>query len=730
MNIGVMTPFLDGHLYGGILLHLNQLASQHGHRLIVVSTPHKVHQYAKALASSFVSGWITIENQPNEHVLQTWAEMKLPVVGINHSSQQYPCVDFDPERGIIQAIEHLIEHGHTKIAFIGNLGNAVTRKRLQTYQAALERNGLDFDPGLVDDIGILAQNGGYRAADRILRGEWQPTAVIASDLCAMAIAERLHEAGLRIPSQLALIGWDGMPQLESANPPITSLHTPVKEMAEQAFHTLLQLIDQKTVAVQQTIFPTELTYRESCGCTTSGSDPQGQLSKIMYAFNRLSVANNINHQIMVYLAHGESEKLKNFSWLNNSLYSWGCLGYWEEPEHSESDNHLKVSHFYSAGHHSLHEEIYCHPNDFPPIHFIPEDAYPSKDYVLTLLPISEEHLDWGVMALLQKIDESFLYFKSHTITYFVNRFHKAIERTDLFHRLQHANHMLETISNATTDVTFDWSIQDRTIQWSHRASVLFGTSPVDTEERFWAQLHPEDRPYVLKALGEHIENGSIFRVECRLKQPDDQYLWVEWNGQISKGKDQQPLRMIGSLRDISERKNAEEQISYLAYHDVLTGLHNRAFIYEYLPKQLSLAASEDRMLGIVLVDLDQFKTVNDKYGHEAGDELLKFVANQMTDAVGSYGTVVRLAGDEFIVILEHVGDIGQVSRVCEKLLSHVRKQFVYRTKSFQISASLGVSLFPKDGLTLDELMKNADSAMYQVKAGGKDRYSFYSIAAL
>jgi diguanylate cyclase (GGDEF)-like protein/PAS domain S-box-containing protein len=723
MNIGVMTPFLDGHLYGGILLQLNSLAVQNGHRLIVVNTPHKVHQYGKALATSYVDGWITIEDEPNEHILHTWAELNLPAVGINHSSQKYPCVDFDPVRGVTQAIEHLIEHGHTRIAFIGNLGNAVTRKRLQTYQATLAQNGIPFDPELVEDIGILAQNGGYRAAERIIRGVWKPTAVIASDLCAIAIAERLHEAGIPIPEKLALIGWDGMPQLESTNPPISTLHTPVKEMAEQAYHTLLQLIDGKSVAVQQTIFPTELTRRESCGCSAPDSNLQERLSKMLYAFNRLSAANNMNHQIMIYLAHGETEKLKNFSWLNNSFYTWGCLGHLENRDGAVT---LRVPHFYSTSESPIHEEIVCHPNEFPPMHLISDDAYPSKDYVLTLLPISEENLDWGVMALIQKVDESFIYFKSHTITYFVNRFHKSIERTDLLHRLQHANHMLETISSATTDVTFDWSIEDRTIQWSHKASVLFGTLPVDKEERFWAQLHPEDRPLVIKAMGEHLESDKSFRIECRLKQPNDQYLWVEWNGQITKGKGQQPIRMIGSLRDISERKSAEEQISYLAYHDVLTGLPNRAFVYDYLPKQLELAASEGRSLGIMLLDLDQFKAVNDQYGHEAGDELLKFIANQMTHAVGSSGTVVRLAGDEFVVILEQIESLDQVSRLCESILTNVRNPFHYKSTSFRISASLGVSLFPQDGSSLDELVKKADSAMYLVKAGGKDQYSFYS----
>jgi diguanylate cyclase (GGDEF)-like protein/PAS domain S-box-containing protein len=724
MNIGIMTPFLDGHLFGGILYHINQLAKSLGHQVIAVKTPYRVNQYDKPLATKHVDGWIVTQTEPHELVRLEWNRLGKPMVGVMHQSALYPCVDFDPCQGISLSMEHLIQKGRTRIAFIGNLNNSTTQQRYQAYQDALRLHGISFDPSLVDDIGQWSQSGGYLAADRFIQGDWRPDAVISSGLCAMAIAERLTESGVVVTDELQIISWDGLPQLADCVPPISDAEASIQEIAECSLGLLLDLIAKKEAPPPLTIVPSKLTIRGSCGSPADETDMAEPNTKLFNAFNRLSIANNINHRIMLHLGKGAADKLKSLSWLDSSIYSWGCLGYWKKSQAQLHDPYIQVENYYTPFSSQPSEEFEGQASEYPPIHLIPESAYLNKDYILTLLPSFGDGKEYGVMALVQKIDESGLYFKSHTTTTFLNGLCLALDRAEFFDQVQHSKHMMETISNATTDVTFEWSLQNKTIQWSQRAYDILGTAE-PSEDWLLGIIHPEDRPGVLTAVHEHIDYGTMFRVECRLKHLSGEYLWVEWNGQVMRDPENRPLRMIGSLRNISERKLAEQQVGYLAYHDVLTGLRNRAFMYEYLPKQLNQAASKGAYLGIVLLDLDKFKDVNDIYGHEAGDELLKYIAMQLQQAVGSEGTVVRLAGDEFIVIVERMQSREHISQICESILHNMRNSFFYKHAKIDISGSIGISLYPEHGSTMDELIKNADNAMYQVKAGGRDRYMFY-----
>jgi diguanylate cyclase (GGDEF)-like protein/PAS domain S-box-containing protein len=178
--------------------------------------------------------------------------------------------------------------------------------------------------------------------------------------------------------------------------------------------------------------------------------------------------------------------------------------------------------------------------------------------------------------------------------------------------------------------------------------------------------------------------------------------------------------------DISDRKRSEERIRYLALHDVLTELPNRFLCVERLGRAIREARHAGRRVGVLFLDLDRFKVINDSLGHHVGDALLKSVARRLLEAVRPDDTVSRLGGDEFVVVLRDVADGAEVLGLVERLVPAVRRAHDIDGVELHVSCSVGIALYPEDGADIDELMRHADVAMYQSKAGGRDMSRFFT----
>ncbi|MCB1919305.1 MAG: EAL domain-containing protein [Candidatus Competibacteraceae bacterium] len=183
--------------------------------------------------------------------------------------------------------------------------------------------------------------------------------------------------------------------------------------------------------------------------------------------------------------------------------------------------------------------------------------------------------------------------------------------------------------------------------------------------------------------------------------------------------------MFGIARDITEVKAAEQIIEHLAYFDALTDLPNRTLFAQRAELALALAARRHEALAILFLDLDRFKDINDALGHTIGDQLLIGVAARLRNLLRTEDTVCRLGGDEFVVLLPGAGEAGAL-HVTDKLLSAFRQPFVVARHSLHATLSIGIALYPQDGANFDELMKNADTAMYQAKQEGRNHRVFYA----
>jgi diguanylate cyclase (GGDEF)-like protein len=168
------------------------------------------------------------------------------------------------------------------------------------------------------------------------------------------------------------------------------------------------------------------------------------------------------------------------------------------------------------------------------------------------------------------------------------------------------------------------------------------------------------------------------------------------------------------------------RVEYLAYHDGLTALPNRSLFNKLLSQAISQAQRYHRQLVVAFIDLDRFKQINDTLGHEAGDELLKEVANRLKACLRDSDTVARLGGDEFVVLLTELGEETYAAMVAQKIITVIAKPFVLLGQEFRVTASIGISIYPKDGPDEQTLTKNADIAMYQAKEDGKNNFQFYS----
>ncbi len=184
--------------------------------------------------------------------------------------------------------------------------------------------------------------------------------------------------------------------------------------------------------------------------------------------------------------------------------------------------------------------------------------------------------------------------------------------------------------------------------------------------------------------------------------------------------------LIGTIVDITERKQAEERVRHLANYDELTGLPNRSMFHQRVGHALAQARRNKRALSILFIDLDRFKNINDTLGHDAGDRVLKEIADRLRACLRESDTVGRLGGDEFVVLTEELAQPALVAAVAQKILASVASPIALGTQEVHITASIGISTYPGDSEDMQGLMKNADIAMYRAKEQGKNNYQFYS----
>ncbi|MBI3575152.1 MAG: diguanylate cyclase, partial [Gammaproteobacteria bacterium] len=267
------------------------------------------------------------------------------------------------------------------------------------------------------------------------------------------------------------------------------------------------------------------------------------------------------------------------------------------------------------------------------------------------------------------------------------------------------------------------------LTWSRETCRIFGLTEDRFDNRietFFARVHPEDLEAVKEANRAALAGDKPYDIEHRIVRPDGSVRWVHEQADIVRDTEGKAISMIGVIQDITERKTSEERIQYLAYYDALTGLPNRALFMDRLQHAVIDADRRERLVGVMFLDVDRFKDVNDSLGHETGDQLLKAVAERLTAAVRKGDTVARLGGDEFTIVLAGMAHVDDAAHVAQKILEVFEQPFHVAQREFHMTASLGITLYPFDDSNFSHLLRNADIAMYRAKEAGRNTYQFYT----
>jgi len=213
--------------------------------------------------------------------------------------------------------------------------------------------------------------------------------------------------------------------------------------------------------------------------------------------------------------------------------------------------------------------------------------------------------------------------------------------------------------------------------------------------------------------------------EIRIRRKDGSVLPVQLQSVAAEGPEGDPAYCRTAAIDITERKRMEEAIQHRAHHDPLTDLPNRLLFRDILSIELAKAQRGKKRFAVLFLDLDRFKYVNDTLGHDAGDQLLKEVSERLRRSVRASDTVSRMGGDEFNILLTEISNTGDIITIAQKVADSFRKPYVIGTHEFKMSTSIGISIYPEDGESIDALFKNADIAMYHAKEMGGDSYQFF-----
>jgi diguanylate cyclase (GGDEF)-like protein/PAS domain S-box-containing protein len=263
----------------------------------------------------------------------------------------------------------------------------------------------------------------------------------------------------------------------------------------------------------------------------------------------------------------------------------------------------------------------------------------------------------------------------------------------------------------------------RILYGNERALQQFGLNADSVQGRALSEFHVDDtiRAELPEALS---RNGSVRDYEVHLRDMNGRQFWLLLSAQ--------PIRYAGTvgllvaLADIDDRKRMQDDMRRKAMHDQLTGLPNRAMFMESLDRAVRKARRRSGRFSVLFIDLDHFKEVNDTMGHAAGDKLLQAVAERLANAVRQSDLVARLAGDEFVVLIEDHKGPEEVMIVAQKVVTYLQRPVLLEWREVNISGSVGISSYPDDGEDVEALVKNADTAMYQAKERGRNNFQFYS----
>ncbi|HDV5796096.1 TPA: diguanylate cyclase [Legionella pneumophila] len=246
---------------------------------------------------------------------------------------------------------------------------------------------------------------------------------------------------------------------------------------------------------------------------------------------------------------------------------------------------------------------------------------------------------------------------------------------------------------------------------------------------FQSITYPEDLELDLGYVRQLLEGDiRFYHMEKRYIRKNGSVIWILLSASLIRDPENKPLYFISQIQNIDAQKRAAQELQFIAYHDILTGLGNRKLLELSFDQALAHAKRHQKQIAVMFMDLDYFKNVNDKLGHDIGDLLLIEIGKRLKTILRSTDLIVRYGGDEFIIALTELSNVNQVIEIANKILIAISKPITIKRYGISITGSIGISIYPYDGYDLDTLIRKADEALYRVKIGGKNNFRLFNTA--
>jgi len=644
--------------------------------------------------------------QEQNRYVQELKEKKFPVLFVGTGAGT-PLIMVDNEGGIRQVMEHLVEHGHRTVAFIAGDENdpGDSQIRLKDYRRSVQELGLADDPRLVE-FGQHWVDGGYHAMKRMLQsGVKFSAAVCSNDESAMGVIRAIGEAGLRIPWDVAVTGFDDHLTALAQVPPLTSVHYPLFETGYRAVLLLRKQIEHGTEAVPElTRVSTWLVPRQSCGCLPEVVNAAVIHHGASFDSDRLDLKRfkeDLSQAMMEsLLAETTPSNIQDSRPLCDRLVDSFLL--------SLQDGDL--SHFQIA----LIEILQR-------IETANDDAHAWQAAISVLRLGAHTFLSDEFGTRRDEHAEDLLHQARTLISESARRRYMRMRLQQTYFEEAMGRMTAKLLSSLEENQVYE-VLQEQLPQVGIRSGYVAFFEPVgeDPYRNSRLRVYPADAPplrFVTRKFpppGLYPESEPFSLAVLPLFFQDERLGYVAFDGENLDTL----ATVVRQLASVLKSAELHHTVLELTLTDELTGIHNRRFFEIILQKEVERSLRYDRNLAIIMVDIDHFKSYNDSFGHPAGDEALRRVAEGILgSARRGLDVATRYGGEEFAIILPET-DADGARIVAEGIRARINSETRFLSR---ITISLGVASLKGAQVRSDMLVDRADRALYQAKDQGRDR---------
>ncbi|NUR50347.1 MAG: EAL domain-containing protein [Hamadaea sp.] len=683
-TLGVLSPFLGGWYFGGIMTGIARAGRELGANVLAMQTTDAGTEQTEIerppdlrhlVGAEQLSGVVVILRAAGSAYLKSVQQSGRPVVVIGHEVSDVDCPVIVPDNraGVRDAVAHLVEHGHRRIAFAGYLGATDVQERLDAYREALVAHGIAADPDLVFAADDNHEGGGEAAGRRLVAAGIPSTALVAgTDANAVGIMTVLQGQGLVLPRDQAIIGFDDQRVAAYADPPLTTVRQPVQLLGRTAVAELARLLHGVGEPIAHHYVPTALVVRESCGCVPGPASATAaeQLRAAVAPVAPELPAPAVDHDVTTVA---------------------DAIGHEPVPGLSAAVQRLAQA--------SGRSEILM-------------------DMVTT---VSEQDTPAGPLmrAMMQAHGRALF----HDNVYLQKTLSQQYEvSTELLRGHRDDPRGLGWLARtpAVAGCLGLWTGDGTTLEVA--GAYRHGGTPPELPARLPVTAFP---PAYLTEVAAEVAEGIVCVVPVKVDASDWGLLAVVDTAVRAVETGREPVNHWAALlahtldydRMVRDLRLGKEQLRAAALYDGLTGLPNRTLFLDRLRQAVRQRRRiPGRRFAVLFLDVDGFKVVNDSLGHAAGDGLLIEVAARINENLRATDTAARFGGDEFLILLDDIAQNSDANDVAQRLQASLAEPFHVQGHDVVVTASIGVTFGDSSAATAEDLVRDADIAMYTAKS--------------